>query len=184
VPECSTRGTTECQLNQPIDVKVGGTQDLPSVRSTTQLFVADRQNDVVLMTRDGGPDGLIARAVGSGTRGYSEEISGPGTTMFDRPTALAYDSLGQRLYIADAGNSRVRVYSLAADWVAPYVGTGTGKVLDSDSYLTPANGVAADATPLNFPIGLAYQPSGQSWEGSLFLSAVWENQIRVVGGPA
>ena len=68
------------------------------------LFIADHQNERI---RRVGIDGMITTVAGTGTAGYSGD-DGPATeAMLDSPIALAVDADGN-LYIADAGNYRVR----------------------------------------------------------------------------
>ena len=129
-----------------------------------------------LITRDGATDGIIADRVGTGVAGYVD--GNTGAAQFNQPLGLAYDSLHEELYIADSNNLRVRRYSAVSQNTTTIAGNGTGK-LGNGSYVTPTN-AANDAltTALNFPIGVAFLPTGSDTQGSAYVSAVYENQIR------
>jgi secreted trypsin-like serine protease len=173
---CSTLGTTVCTLDQPTDIKVRGSSDIPSTLSTTDFFIADRNNHAVLATRDGGADGIIADRIGTGIPDYDD--GDPGTAQFNQPLSLAHDALHQELYIADSNNLRVRRYSAVSQNTTTVAGNGTGK-LGNSPYVTPTNGGAAGTTTaLNFPIGVAFLPTGTQNQGTAYVTAVYENQIR------
>jgi len=174
VPSCSTLGATECTLNQPTDIEVRrGTSDFRTQPPGTDFFIADRANDAVLVTRDGGADGIIADTIedrGIGVRGPS--------SPFDQPVSLAYDAVHQELFIADSNHLVVRRYSLVTFDLTVLAGNGEGK-LGTSPYVTPGAGPTSPlATALNFPIGVAFRPTGGQARGSLFVTSVYENQIR------
>jgi hypothetical protein len=183
---CSAVGVTAsvCTLNQPTDIKVRGTSAIPSLLSNTDFFIAERANNTILATRDGSAtdDDIIADRIGTGTAGYAD--GNRGTARFNQPLSLAYDPLHQELYIADGNNLRVRRYSALSQNTTTVAGNGTGK-LGNSAYITPTNGAAAGTdTALNFPIGVAFLPGAET-QGSAYVTAVYENQIRrlEVGGP-
>jgi hypothetical protein len=169
-------GSTECMLDQPTDIEVRGSPAIPSELSDTDFFIADRGNDAVLGTFDGGSDGIAVSRIGTGIAGNDD--GDPMTVQFDQPLGLAYDALHGLLYIADSHNLTVRRFSMVDYRTTTVAGNGTGK-LGTGSYVPPDNG-SGDAlrTALNFPIGLAFLPSGDQTQGSLYVSAVYENQIR------
>ncbi len=68
------------------------------------LYIADAGNHRVRRVR---PDGQIERVAGSGMVGFSGDGGPALLAQLNEPTALALDATGT-LYIADAGNGRVR----------------------------------------------------------------------------
>jgi adhesin/invasin len=174
--ECSTLGTTRCTLDQPTDIEARGSSDLPSVPIDNSFFIADRGNDTVLATTDGDSNGIAAHRIGTGVAGFN---GGDFTTaQFDQPLSLAYDAPNGLLYIADSHNQAVRRFSMVDYRTVTLAGNGTGK-LGTGGYVPPDNaGGDALRTAVNFPIGVAFLPSGTGAPGSLYVSAVYENQIR------
>jgi hypothetical protein len=173
-----------CTLDQPSDIKVRGSSAIPSVLNDTDFFIVDRANNSVLVTRDGGSSGIVADRVGNGTFGYVDGIDSD--AQFKTPTSVAYDSLHEQLYIADGANMRVRRYSLVNLTVSTVAGNGNGKLRSADAYVAPVNsGGPATDSAINFPIGVAFLPTGAETQGDAYVSGVYENQIRklTIGTP-
>jgi sugar lactone lactonase YvrE len=172
---CSTQGSTTCTLDQPTDIEAWSSPTTPSEPIDT-FFIADRGNDTVLAAVPDESDGIRAHRIGSGVAGFH---GGDFTTaQFDQPLSLAYDAPNSLLYIADSHNQAVRRFSMISGRTVTLAGNGTGK-LGTGGYVAPDNaGGDALRTALNFPIGIAFLPSGTGAPGSLYVSAVYENQIR------
>jgi hypothetical protein len=87
----------------------------------TTLYIADRGNcrvrAVNLSTF------VITTLAGTGVCGYSGDFGNAGLAQLSSPTGVALD--GTTLYIADAGNCRVRKVNLAS--VPPIITTAAGK---------------------------------------------------------
>jgi hypothetical protein len=172
---CTATGVAACELWEPSDIKMRGSSAIPSVPSTTDFFIALRATDTVLVTRAGGGDGVIAGIVAEGGIGARTPRSGIGLS---RPVSLAYDALHQQLYIADSGHLQIQRLSMVSLDVVTVAGDGTGKI-GTGSYVAPTDGNALD-TAINFPIGVAFRPSGGQSQGTVFYTGVYENQIRML----
>jgi hypothetical protein len=108
------------------------------------VFVADTGNQRI---RKIGPDGIITTVAGTGFAGYGGD-GGPATAAYlDRPTALAIDHF-DNLYIADAGNNRVRKID-AGGTITTFAGNGGA------TFAPTGDGGQADAAPLSGPAALA-----------------------------
>ena len=86
---------TSAQLNEPYGV---------AVDSSGNLYIADSGNSRIRMVANG----VITTVAGSGTQGFGGD-NGPATSaLLNNPYGVAVDSSGN-LYIADSGNSRIRM---------------------------------------------------------------------------
>ena len=110
------------------------------------LYVVDQGS---LRIRKVDPSGVIITIAGGGTPGFIGD-GGPATkTELNYPTSTAFDSVGN-LYIADAGNNRIRKVD-AGGIISTVAGNGSpGSSGDG--------GQATDAE-LNFPVGVAFDSS-------------------------
>lgn len=103
-----------------------------------RLYIADQANQRV---RRVGDDGFVETVVGTGEYGYNGDgIPATEAMIFNELSQaaapagkLAFD--GDRLYIADTGNARVRVVTLRDGRIETFAGTGT---LGSDGDGGPA----------------------------------------------
>ena len=123
-------------------------------------FTAQQQNTIYRAA----PDGTIAPAAGNGTPGFSGD-NGPATgAQLSGPTGIAVDSAGN-LYIADAGNVRIRkvsggiITTVAGNGYFGYSGDN-GPALSAE--FGSINGIAIDSA------------------GSLFVADSSNNSIRKV----
>ncbi len=128
------------------------------------LYVADTGNHAIRKIAE---DGTVSTIAGTGTAGLADTYGS--SAQFDSPTALAIDSTGSTLYIADTGNNRIR----ALDLVSKYVTTVVG---DGETQYEGEEGFAMDAH-LNAPQGLAYTST------SFLLVADTGNHIIRQAGP-
>ncbi len=138
-------------------------QDL-SIDLQGNLYVADGNNDRV--RRISAATGLITTIAGTGERGYSGD-NGPGTTAkLSSPTGTVVDSAGN-VFIAEAGNQRIRKISVQTGIITTFAGTG-GYGYSGD------NGPATSATFRN-PRSVALDSNG-----NLFISDTNNNVVRKV----
>ncbi|MFN9743175.1 MAG: HYR domain-containing protein [Acidobacteriota bacterium] len=113
-------------------------------------------------------DGRIFHFAGT-TTGTSGAIGDNGlatTARLSGPTALAVDA-DDNLYIADTGNSRIRVVNTTTGVITTYAGSGGGGFAGD-------NGPASAAT-LNGPSGLSFDASGH-----LYIADLRNHRIRRV----
>ena len=117
--------------------------------STGNVYVADYSNNKVrLITRS---TGTITTVAGTGTSGSIGD-DGPATSaQLYNPQAVAVDASGN-VFIADAGNYKVRLVTKATGIITTYAGTGTTG--------SSTNGTAASSAQLGFPYAVAVDSSG------------------------
>lgn len=94
-----------------------------------------------------GPDGVVHTVLGDGA-------PGDGSSQLAFPERVAWDSVGERLLVADAGNHRVLAWR--ADTGAVVLAGGRGAGRDGDG------GLATQAS-LDTPRGVAAGPDGTVW---------------------
>jgi sugar lactone lactonase YvrE len=139
----------EAQFNGPMGV---------AIDSRGYLYVADMLNNRI---RKISPDGIVSTLAGTGAAGFSD---GPGNVArFKNPIGVAVDAAGV-VYVADAGNNRIRRISTAGI-VNAWVGDGVAGFKD-------AAGAYAE---LNFPIGLAIGGAGE-----VYVADAGNNRVRKI----
>jgi uncharacterized protein (TIGR03437 family) len=119
-----------------------------AVDSAGNVYISDESNNVV---RKVAPGGTITTFAGNGTAGYSGDNGQAAAAELNTPAGLAVDGAGN-VYIADSRNNVVRKVS------------GTGVITTFAGNHTSGNyagdGVAATATSLGYPTGVAVDSSG------------------------
>ncbi len=141
-------------LNQPFSVAV-------SIDGT--VYIADAANDRIRRVT---PSGMISTVAGNGSSGFSGD-AGPATqAQLNNPKSVAIAPDGT-LYIADAGNNRIRRVGPAGT-ISTLAGNGS-------------NGFSGDGGPaanarLNQPNGVTV-----SADGTVFVADLGNNRIRRVG---
>ncbi len=110
------------------------------------------------------PDGVIQTVAGNGTFGFSGDGGPAAAALFDSPSGIAMDAVGN-LYIADAGNNRVRkvtpgrvISTVAGNGIFGFSGDGGAA---TDAQLRSPYSVAVDAAG-NLYIADYQQPHPQS----------------------
>jgi uncharacterized protein (TIGR03437 family) len=125
-----------------------------SVDSQGNVVISDAGNNRIRQVTAG--DGLIRTLAGNGQRGFSGD-GGPATSAaLSTPASAIYDSAGN-LLIADRGNQRLRRVAAGTGIISTIAGTGEAAF--------NGDGLAATATALNFPTGLAVDPAGVLYVG-------------------
>ncbi|MES2389621.1 MAG: SMP-30/gluconolactonase/LRE family protein [Bacteroidota bacterium] len=129
-----------------------------AINSAGIIFIADEGNNRIRKVTSAG---VVTTFAGSGVAGYSNAT---GTAaQFNAPRGLAFDAAGN-LYVADAGNNRIRKIT-SAGVVTNYSGSGTAGFTDG----TSAN------TKFDKPTGLAFDVSG-----ILYVADETNNRIRKI----
>ncbi|WP_411114711.1 RICIN domain-containing protein [Streptomyces sp. 029-5] len=129
---------TAARLNLPLGV---------AVDSAGIVYISDYSNHRV---RKITADGKISTVAGTGSPGFKEEGGPAVSAQLNHPYAVAVDAAGV-LYIADAGNHRVR--KITADGkISTVAGTGVAG-------FSGDNGPATSAQ-LNFPVSMVVDTTG------------------------
>lgn len=155
---------TEACLNFPKseNPEPGGSVALSADERT--LYIADTENHVLrAVDLD---TGLISTVVGTGTAGFAGD-GGPGLSAqlsFPRDIEVGPDG---RIFIADEGNNRVRVWDPSADSIETYAGNGE---LASEG----DDGPALDAS-FNRPFGVEVDS-----DGAVYVADTFAHRIRVI----
>jgi sugar lactone lactonase YvrE len=143
------------QLNTPGGLAIDG---------SGSVYIADSGNNRV--RRIDGATGIITTVAGNGTAAFAGD-GGPATSAsLNNPAAVAVDAAGT-LYIADAGNNRIRRVDAGTGIITTLAGTGS----------TPYNGDGTPATAANLGFATALQVNGA---GNLLLTDSSNNRVRLV----
>jgi sugar lactone lactonase YvrE len=146
---------TEARLNNPRGI---------ALDRTGNLYIADSSNDRV--RRVDRQSGVISTVVGSGERGFAGDGGSARLANLHFPHGLALDE-GGSLYIADAGNHRIRKWDGQTGTVTTVAGTGQPRFY--------GNGGPATAAGLFAPRGVALD--GQ---GNLYVADTQHSCIRKI----
>lgn len=111
-------------------------------------------------------DGVLGTVAGTGMRGFAGDGGLATSARLDAPTALAFAA--GLLFVADAGNHRVRAVDLGDGTIRTLAGTGI-------SASAGDGGPAVDA-PLAAPSALAVTPDGQL----LYIAERDGHRVRIV----
>ena len=146
---------TAAQLNSPNGL---------AVDRSGNLYIADTANNRI--RKLSAATGIITTIAGDGTAAFSGD-SGLGTAaQVNSPQGLAIDSSGN-LYIADAGNNRIRKLSAATGFITTVAGNGTASLGGDDG--------SATAAQLNGPEDVALDSSG-----NLYIADTNNKRVRKV----
>ncbi len=143
---------TLAQLNDPYGV---------AVRSDGAIAIADLENQRVRLINT---SGVIATALGTGQRNAGT----PSQEQLDGPADVAFDPAGD-LFVADAGNNRVRVVAATGGTIQTLAGTASEQFA--------GDGGPANLASLYGPYALAFDAHGNLW-----LSDTFHNRVREITG--
>ena len=146
---------TAAELDSPSGVAVDAAGD---------LFIADTVNDVIREVNQA--NGVITTVAGDGSYGYSGDNGQATAAELASPYGVTWDASGD-LFIADAGNSRVRQVNLSSGVISTVAGNG------SPGY--SGDGAPATAAELDSPYGVVVDGSGD-----LFIADYGNSTIREV----
>jgi DNA-binding beta-propeller fold protein YncE len=137
------------------------------VAPTGDIYVADTWNNRV--RKIDARSGEIRTIAGTGDKGYSGD-GGPATkARFGGTYCLALDDKGEKLYVADLDNRRIRVVDLRSGVVETAAGNGERGV--------PRDGAEARKAPLVDPRAVAVDA-----KGNIYILERAGNALRVVDG--
>jgi sugar lactone lactonase YvrE len=130
------------------------------------ILLADTMNSRV--RRIDHRTGIITTIVGTGEKGYSGDGGPAAEAQFGNIYCLALSPQGDRLYLCDLDNRRVRVMNLQSGIVTTVAGNGQRGV--------PEDGRAATDSPLVDPRAITVDA-----QGNLYILERSGNALRVVG---
>lgn len=114
------------------------------------IYISDLVNNRI--RRIDGKSGIVTTYAGNGTKGYSGDNGPAIEAELNLPTGLATDRFGN-LFLAEAGNSRVREINAATEIITTVAGNG----IDAD---TGDGGSAVNAS-IGHPCAIAFDASGE-----------------------
>lgn len=147
---------TGAQVNFPAGIALDGSGN---------LYIADRFNNRIRKVSSG----VISTVAGTGSIGFSGDGGAATSAALTSPYSVAVDGSGN-LFIADAGNNRVR-YVSSGGTISTIAGSGVAG-------FTGDGGPAASAG-LDSPAGVAVDPSGK-----VYVAEAAGNDVRVLTGVA
>jgi sugar lactone lactonase YvrE len=143
------------QLNTPGGLAIDG---------SGTLYIADSGNNRV--RRIDGSTGIITTVAGNGVAAFAGDGGSATAASLNNPTAVAVDAAGT-LYIADAGNSRIRRVDAGTGVITTLAGTGN----------TTYNGDGTPAAGANLGFPTALQVNGA---GNLLLTDSLDDRVRLI----
>lgn len=123
------------------------------------LYVADTGNNVV--RRIAAASGLITTVAGTGQQGSSGDGQAATAATLNQPQGVSVDS-GGNLYIADTSSNRIRRVDAVTGIIDTVAGAGHGDAMTGAGGYTGDGGPATNAA-LNFPLAVAFDPSGNMY---------------------
>jgi trimeric autotransporter adhesin len=136
-----------------------------AICASGNLYIADAWNNRIRMVSKS--SGIITTVAGNGVGAYSGD-GGPATNAtLNNPRSVTVDASGN-LYIADAGNNRIRMVTKSSGTITTVAGTGVGAYSGD-------GGPAASAT-LNNPSGVTLDASG-----NLYIADLGNYRVRATG---
>ena len=128
-------------LNSPYGIAFDG--------QTRTLYVADTLNNVIRKVALGLPGTPITTVAGTGAAGSSD---GPGSSArFNEPRGIVFAG-DRKLYIADTGNNKIRVFDPSTSAVSTVAGSGQAGFKDGQG----------SAAQFDQPAGLDFERAGPS----------------------
>ena len=152
---CADGPALSAQLNSP-----GGV----AVDSHGNVYIADTGDYCIRKVSSG----TITRVAGTGAASYSGDTGQAVSAAIGFTTSIAVDANGN-VYIADAGNERIREITMSSGVIDTVAGNGTGGF--------SGDGGPATSADLGAPVGVAIDSLGD-----IFIADAANNVIREVSG--
>ncbi len=133
-----------------------------AVDSLGNVYIADGTAAVIRKVTNG----IITTIAGTGKGGFSGDGGSATSAALNLPSSIAVDASGN-LYIADAGNHRIR--KISTGLITTIAGNG--------NFGFAGDGAAATSASLYFPQGVAVDSSG-----NVYIADTQNNRIRKVAG--
>jgi sugar lactone lactonase YvrE len=162
---------TTAQLNHPLAIGLGPQGD---------LFIADTANQRV--RRVDAATRIITTVAGNGTQAFAGD-GGPATeASLSNPVGVAVDAQGN-LFIADAGNNRIRRVDALSGTITTIAGTGTAGGSCSDGLATAVQLFAPGHLFLDGPDDLLFADMGHHCIRRLDMNAGMITTVAGTGSP-
>jgi sugar lactone lactonase YvrE len=133
-----------------------------------RLYIADTENQRV--RRVDFVTGLIETVAGNGVAGFSGDGGAATSASLSHPRDIEIAPGGDRLFIADTDNQRIRVVDLTTGIITTVAGDGTSRYA--------GDGGAATEASLWRPFGVAFDGAGD-----MYIADTYNNRIRRVVQP-
>jgi sugar lactone lactonase YvrE len=127
-------------LNAPVGV---------ATDASNNVYIADVNNNVIRVINYNTK--VISNYAGTSTAGFSGDAGAATSATLKLPTGVATDKSGN-VYIADAGNNRIRMVNASTKIISTIAGTGTAGF--------SGDGAAATAAQISNPTAVAADGSG------------------------
>lgn len=122
-----------------------------AVAPNGDIYLADTWNNRVRKIDP--KTGIITTVAGTGIKGFSGDGGPANQAQFGGVYCVALDAKGERLYLADLDNRRIRLVELKTGLVSTVAGNGEKGV--------PMDGASANASPLVDPRAVAVDAEGR-----------------------
>lgn len=139
-----------------------------AVDTSGNIYFADTGNNLV---RKVSTSGTISTVAGTGTAGSSGDGGQATAAQLSQPNGVAVDAAGN-LYIADAGNNRIRKVTFAADTPGGIIITVAGSAAGG---AFAGDGGPATSAQLQNPEGVAVDA-----QGNIFIADTYNHRVRKV----
>ncbi len=117
--------------------------------ASNNVYIADVFNNVIREINYNAK--TVSSFAGTGTAGYSGDGAAATSATLKTPSGVAVDKSGN-VYVADAGNNRVRMVAASNKYISTIAGNGTAGYT--------GDGAAATAAEINNPTAVAVDPTG------------------------
>lgn len=167
---------TSADLNLPAGVAVDGEGNMyiaDSLHNRIRMVCGAAKTATIAGTTCTTP-GIISTVAGNGKSSYTGDGGAAAEATLNTPNGVAIDGAGN-LYIADTGNSVVRVISAATGIITTVAGNGTSPTVTENNSNQVGDGGPATAANLNQPWGIAVDGSG-----NLYIADTFDHRIREV----
>jgi sugar lactone lactonase YvrE len=131
------------------------------IDSSANLYFTDRDNQRV---RKITPAGIVSTVVGTGVAGYNGDSISSISATLNNPTALAFDSAQNTIYIGDLNNNRIRTVN-ASSIIATYAGSG--------DYGSPTYGDSFASTMLASTTSIVVNSNSEVYFTEILRNGLW-----------
>ena len=136
---------SEAKLNEPYEIRF---------HSSGDLYWVERMSHTV--RKLDARTNLVSTVAGTGEAGFSGD-GGPGTSAaMSQPHSIQFDQSGERLFVCDIKNHRIRAIDIATGIISTWCGTGKPEATKNGAKVSPD-------TPLKGPRALDRAPNGDIW---------------------